>query len=145
MAAPVVLQASYITFTIATVAYECQVESAFPAKPSLGVPTKGHTACPGGEYDIPDPAAKNAGGTLTVTWLHDWGPTGISRKLRDAEGTDVAFDLVLDSDQTGHDRHYAGTCTVPPIPDEWTARELEKAVSVQFTVKAWTSWGTAIP
>lgn len=85
-----------------------------------------YTACPGGVIQVPN--ADGSVATLTLDLIHDWSATGPSWQLAQlAPAAGVSFTLNADTDKPEQARTYTGTVTLPRIPEDWVARQVQRS------------------
>jgi hypothetical protein len=117
--------ANQATFTVDGVDYACQM-TAYAHAWSDADGEKVFTACPDGVTVIPDPNADGVA-TGTASLLADWSAAGWAFALSAKHGTIVPCVVTLDVDQPTQARTYTGTVRVPRIPEEWIARQTQRA------------------
>lgn len=89
--------------------YSCQVLSSTPTN-NTGDGDKVLTFCAAGNGEFVEPADDDW--QVTLRFLQDWTPTGISRYIAAHDGAEVALTINFDNAVTNWDRTWTGTVTI---------------------------------
>lgn len=104
--------------------YSAQMLSTTPTN-NTGDSEKVFTFAADGTGEFEEPADDDW--QVTLRYLQDWTPTGISRYLATNDGEEVALDITFDNGVTNWERTWAGTVTIRRTGDGGDAGTRQEA------------------